>query len=100
MLVDLERNDLGRVCDYKSVKVQEMMGIEKYSHVIHIVSKITGNLSNGKDGWDLIKTMFPGGTITGCPKVRCMEIIDELEPVCREVLKSLEITPRAGGNPS
>lgn len=83
MLVDLERNDLGRVCDYKSVKVNEMMGIEKYSHVIHIVSKITGKLSNEKDGWDLIKTMFPGGTITGCPKVRCMEIIDELEPVSR-----------------
>lgn len=83
MLVDLERNDLGRVCDYKSVKVEEMMSIEKYSHVIHIVSKITGNLSSGKDGWDLIKTMFPGGTITGCPKVRCMEIIDELEPVSR-----------------
>lgn len=83
MLVDLERNDLGRVCDYKTVKVEEMMSIEKYSHVIHIVSKITGKLSRGKDGWDLIKTMFPGGTITGCPKVRCMEIIDELEPVSR-----------------
>ncbi len=83
MLVDLERNDLGRVCDYKSVKVIEMMGIEKYSHVIHIVSKITGTLSRNKDGWDLMKTMFPGGTITGCPKVRCMEIIDELEPVSR-----------------
>lgn len=83
MLVDLERNDLGRVCDYKTVKVREMMAIEKYSHVIHIVSKITGKISKGKDGWDLIKAMFPGGTITGCPKVRCMQIIDELEPVRR-----------------
>ncbi len=83
MLVDLERNDLGRVCDYKSVRVEEMMGIEKYSHVFHIVSKITGKLSKGKDGWDLLKAMFPGGTVTGCPKVRCMEIIDELEPVRR-----------------
>lgn len=83
MLVDLERNDLGRVCDYKSVRVKEMMGIEKYSHVIHIVSAITGKLSRGKDGWDLVKTMFPGGTITGCPKVRCMEIIDALEPAKR-----------------
>lgn len=83
MLVDLGRNDLGRVCDYKTVKVKEMMGIEKYSHVIHIVSKITGTLSEDKDGWNLIQTMFPGGTITGCPKVRCMEIIDELEPAGR-----------------
>ncbi len=83
MLVDLERNDLGRVCDYRSVRVREMMGIEKYSHVIHIVSSITGKLSKGKDGLDLAAAMFPGGTITGCPKVRCMEIIDELEPVKR-----------------
>ncbi len=79
MLLDLERNDLGRVCDYRSVRVTEMMGIEKYSHVIHIVSAVTGRLSKGKDGWDLVRAMFPGGTITGCPKVRCMEIIDELE---------------------
>lgn len=83
MLVDLERNDLGRVCQWKSVKVEEMMKTEKYSHVIHIVSKITGELARGRDGFDLIKAMFPGGTITGCPKVRCMEIIDELEPVRR-----------------
>ena len=85
MLVDLERNDLGRVCDYKSVRVEDMMGLEKYSHVIHIASKITGQLSKGKDRFDLIRTMFPGGTITGCPKVRCMEIIDELEPVKRGI---------------
>ncbi len=83
MLVDLERNDLGRVCDYKSVRVEEMMTVEKYSHVLHIVSKITGKLSKNKDGLDLIRALFPGGTITGCPKIRCMEIIDELEPVQR-----------------
>ncbi len=85
MLVDLERNDLGRVCDYKSVRVREMMTLEKYSHVLHIVSSITGRLRRGKDGFDLIRAMFPGGTITGCPKIRCMEIIDELEPVRRGI---------------
>ena len=85
MLVDLERNDLGRVCDWRSVKVEEMMKIEKYSHVIHIVSKITGKLSKGKTPLDLISAMFPGGTITGCPKIRCMEIIDELEPAGRGI---------------
>lgn len=83
MLVDLERSDLGRVCDFETVKVKKMMTIEKYSHVIHIVSKIAGRLSKRKDGWDLVRAMFPGGTITGCPKVRCMEVIDELEPVQR-----------------
>ncbi len=83
MLVDLERNDLGRVCDYRSVRVSEMMTVEKYSHVMHLVSKITGTLSKDRDGWDLLRAMFPGGTVTGCPKVRCMEIIDELEPVQR-----------------
>ncbi len=85
MLVDLERNDLGRVCDYKSVRVREMMGLEKYSHVLHIVSSITGRLRKEKDGLDLLRAMFPGGTITGCPKIRCMEIIDELEPVGRGI---------------
>ena len=85
MLVDLERNDLGRVCDYRSVKVEEFMSLEKYSHVVHIVSKVRGHLKKNKDALDLIKAMFPGGTITGCPKIRCMQIIDELEPVCRGV---------------
>lgn len=83
MLIDLERNDIGRVSDYGSVRVDEMMITEDYSHVIHIVSNITGKLSEGKDCFDAIKAAFPGGTITGVPKVRCMEIIDELEPVCR-----------------
>jgi len=83
MLVDLERNDMGRVCDYGSVRVNELMVNEAYSHVIHIVSNVQGELHEKKDAYDLLKAMFPGGTITGCPKVRCMEIIDELEPVRR-----------------
>jgi len=83
MLVDLERNDLGRVSEYGSVHVDELMVNERYSHVIHIVSNVTGILQKGKDAVDLVRAMFPGGTITGCPKVRCMEIIDELENVRR-----------------
>jgi anthranilate/para-aminobenzoate synthase component I len=83
MLVDLERNDLGRACEYGSVKVNELMTIEKYSHVSHIVSNVVGKLRKDKDMFDLFLAMFPGGTITGCPKIRCMEIIDELEPVKR-----------------
>lgn len=85
MLVDLERNDLGRVCEYGSVKVNELMVLEDYSHVIHIVSNVVGSLKYGKDRFDLIAAAFPGGTITGCPKIRCMEIIDELEPVARNI---------------
>ncbi|MFA5846328.1 MAG: anthranilate synthase component I family protein [Thermodesulfovibrionales bacterium] len=83
MLIDLERNDIGRVCDYGSVYVDELMITEDYSHVIHIVSNVKGNLADGKTCFDAIKAAFPGGTITGVPKVRCMEIIDELEPVSR-----------------
>ena len=83
MLVDLERNDLGRVCRYGSVHVDEMMVLEQYSHVYHIVSNVVGELAPGKDALDLLAAMFPGGTITGCPKIRCMEIIDEVEPVAR-----------------
>ena len=83
MLLDLERNDLGKVCDYGSVQVDEMMVVEDYSHVIHIVSNVRGELAAGRDGFDLVRAVFPGGTITGVPKVRCMEIIDELEPVAR-----------------
>jgi anthranilate/para-aminobenzoate synthase component I len=85
MLVDLERNDLGRVCKYGSVQVDEMMVLEEYSHVIHIVSNVVGILNDGKDRLDVIAAAFPGGTITGCPKIRCMEIIDELENVARNV---------------
>ncbi len=83
MLLDLERNDLGKVCEYGTVIVDEMMVIEDYSHVIHIVSNVRGKLTPGRDAFDLVRAVFPGGTITGVPKVRCMEIIDELEPVAR-----------------
>jgi para-aminobenzoate synthetase component 1 len=83
MLLDLERNDLGRVCTYGTVTVDEMMTVEDYSHVIHIVSNVRGELAPGRDAFDLVRAVFPGGTITGVPKVRCMEIIDELEPVAR-----------------
>ncbi len=83
MLVDLERNDLGKVCEYGTVRVDELMVNEFYSHVIHIVSNVRGHLYQSKDAVDLVKAMFPGGTITGCPKVRCMEIVDELETVRR-----------------
>jgi len=83
MLVDLERNDLGRVSEYGTVRVSELMVNEHYSHVIHIVSNVRGHLHPSRDSVDLIRAMFPGGTITGCPKVRCMEIIDELEPTRR-----------------
>ncbi|MDQ0188125.1 anthranilate synthase component I family protein [Cytobacillus kochii] len=85
MLVDLERNDLGRVCQYGTVEVNEFMVIEKYSHVMHIVSNVRGQIANGRDGYDLIDASFPGGTITGAPKIRTMEIIDELEPVRRGI---------------
>ena len=83
MLLDLERNDLGRVCEYKSVRVDEMMALERYSHVMHIVSNVVGCLSRDKDRFDLLAAVFPGGTITGCPKIRCMEIIEELEQAAR-----------------
>ncbi len=79
MLVDLGRNDVGRVCDFSTVKVSELMTIEKYSHVMHIVSDVSGRLSKGKDAFDVIRATFPAGTVTGAPKVRAMEIIDELE---------------------
>lgn len=83
MLVDLERNDLGRISEYGSVKVDEFMVIEYYSHVMHIVTQIVGKLANDKDSFDALASTFPGGTITGAPKVRTMEIIEELEPVRR-----------------
>lgn len=83
MLVDLERNDLGRVCEFGSVRVDEFMSIEQYSHVSHLVSHVSGQLRADVTGFDLLRAVFPGGTITGVPKIRCMEIIDELEPVRR-----------------
>jgi anthranilate synthase component 1 len=83
MLVDLGRNDLGRVCKSRTVKVTELMTIEKYSHVMHIVSNVIGKLKNDKDNFDLIRATFPAGTVTGAPKIRAMEIIDELENLKR-----------------
>ncbi|WP_018924750.1 anthranilate synthase component I family protein [Salsuginibacillus kocurii] len=85
MLVDLERNDLGRVCTYGSVHVDELMVVEKYSHVMHIVSNVKGFLGSEVDAYDMIRATFPGGTITGAPKIRTMEIIEELEPVRRGI---------------
>jgi len=85
MLVDLERNDLGRVCTWGSVDVDELLTIERYSHVMHLVSNIKGNVRSPDTLIDLVRALFPGGTITGCPKVRCMEIIEELEPVRRSL---------------
>ena len=83
MLVDLERNDLGRVCEPGSIEVDECMVIEKYATVQHIVSNVRGKLAAGLNILDVLAAKFPGGTITGCPKVRCMEIIHELEPQAR-----------------
>ena len=84
MLLDLERNDMGRVCEYGSVFVNEIMTLETYPYVHHIVSNIKGNLRKDVNIKGVIKALFPGGTITGCPKVRCMEIISELEQMPRE----------------
>ena len=83
MLVDLERNDLGRICKTGSICVTDFMLLEKYSHVSHIVSNIVGDLKSETSVYDILKSVFPGGTITGCPKIRCMEIISELETVNR-----------------
>ena len=80
MLVDLGRNDLGRVCVKGSVEVNQLMVIERYSHVMHIVSNVIGELDNDKNAWDLLKACFPAGTVSGAPKIRAMEIINELEP--------------------
>jgi len=85
MLVDLGRNDLGRVCEYGSVEVPEMMVIEKYSHVMHIVSHVEGKLRPEYDAFDLLGATFPAGTLSGAPKIRAMEIIDELEKTRRNV---------------
>ncbi|HIK44871.1 MAG TPA: anthranilate synthase component I [Leptolyngbyaceae cyanobacterium M65_K2018_010] len=85
MLVDLERNDLGRVCTWGTVQVDELLTVEYYSHVMHLVSNVVGQLQPGRTAVDLIRAVFPGGTITGCPKVRCMTLIEALEPVRRSL---------------
>lgn len=83
MLVDLGRNDVGRVSEAGSVKVTELMKVEKYSHVMHLVSNVKGILQKGKDAFDVISASFPAGTLSGAPKIRAMEVIEELEPVKR-----------------
>jgi len=83
MLVDLGRNDIGRVSRIGSVKVTELMTVERYSHVMHLVSNVTGVLDNGRDAFDLLRATFPAGTVTGAPKIRAMEIIEEIEPTRR-----------------
>src|ERR1051325_2770422 len=83
MLVDLGRNDVGRVCDYGSVEVTELMAVERYSHVMHLVSAIKGRLRPGRDRFDALAACFPAGTVSGAPKLRAMEIIDEIEPTRR-----------------
>jgi anthranilate synthase component 1 len=83
MLVDLGRNDVGRVAEVGSVEVTELMGVERYSHVMHIVSHVRGLLATGKNAFDVFRAAFPAGTVSGAPKIRAMEIIEELEPVRR-----------------
>ena len=83
MLVDLGRNDLGRVCRFGTVEVPLSMSIEKYSHVVHIVSSVQGELADGQDAFSLLRACFPAGTLTGAPKIRAMEIINELEGLRR-----------------
>jgi anthranilate synthase component 1 len=83
MLVDLGRNDLGRVCEAGSVEVETFMAVETYSHVMHIVSSVAGRLREGVSAMDALRSVLPAGTLSGAPKVRAMQIIDELEPVKR-----------------
>src|SRR6476646_3987113 len=83
MLVDLGRNDLGRVCEYGSVQVDSFMAVETYSTVMHIVSNVSGTLREEVSAMDALRSVLPAGTLSGAPKVRAMEIIDELEPVKR-----------------
>ena len=85
MIVDLLRNDLGKVCRPRTVQVQEHKRLEAYQNVYHLVSMVTGELTGGASHVDILRATFPGGSITGCPKIRAMEIIDELEPHVRHV---------------
>jgi len=85
MLVDLGRNDLGRIAESGTVQVNQYMVVEKYSHVMHLVSNVRAQLAKGKDAFDVLAATFPAGTLSGAPKVRAMQIIDELEPVRRGI---------------
>ena len=86
MLVDLARNDIGRVCRYGSVRVRDLMVVERYSHVMHIVTGVVGELTDDCDAYDLMRATFPAGTVSGAPKIRAMEIIAELEPMRRRLI--------------
>ena len=83
MLVDLARNDLGRVCEYESVKVVELMEVERFSHVMHLVSRVEGKLRPDQDAFQVMRATFPAGTVSGSPKVRALEILAESEPTRR-----------------
>ena len=85
MLVDLGRNDLGRVCEYGTVRVEKLMSVERYSHVMHLVSSLRGRLREGVDCFDALMACFPAGTVSGAPKVRAMEIIEEMERTRRGI---------------
>jgi anthranilate synthase component 1 len=98
MLIDLARNDLGRTCKPGSVGVTEYMGIERYSHVMHIVSEVQGRLRNGMTGVDAVRATFPAGTVSGAPKIRAIETIDRLEPVPRRFYAGLVGYLEPGGN--
>ena len=89
MLIDLGRNDVGRVSKIGKVQVTDQMVIERYSHVMHIVSNVQGEVRDDIDALDVFKATFPAGTLSGAPKIRAMEIIDEVEPVKREFLAGL-----------
>ena len=99
MLVDLGRNDLGRVCEYGSVRVDELMTVETYSHVMHIVSSVSGTLSPGVSPMDALRASLPAGTLSGAPKIRAMQIIDELEPVGPRPLRRRGGLPLVHGRP-
>ena len=99
MLVDLGRNDLGRVCEYGSVVVDELMVVETYSHVMHIVSSVTGTLREDVSAMDALRASLPAGTLSGAPKIRAMQIIDELEPVKRGPVRRCDRLPLLHGRP-
>jgi anthranilate synthase component 1 len=98
MLIDLARNDLGRTCEPGTVGVTEYMGIERYSHVMHIVSEVQGRLRSGMTGVDAVRATFPAGTVSGAPKIRAIETIDRLEPVPRRFYAGLVGYLEPGGN--
>ncbi|MFW5745692.1 MAG: anthranilate synthase component I family protein, partial [Spirochaetota bacterium] len=98
MLVDLARNDIGRVCVPGSVEVTESFVVERYSHVMHIVSQVEGKLAEGKTGADLVRATFPAGTVSGAPKIRAIEVLDRIEPVSRRFYAGLVGYMEPGGS--